>query len=64
MPRQQLLLKGPIVDENNRLNRIFPSFDSFSNEFSLGDRLIDIFASHISFHSTNRKNEKSRKVHI
>jgi len=64
MPRQRLLLKGPIVDANNRLNGIFPSFNLFSNEFSPGDRLIDIFTSCISFHSTNRKNEESRKVYI
>ena len=25
MPKQQLLLKEPIVDTNNRLNRVFPS---------------------------------------
>ena len=61
MPRQWLLLKRPIVNANNRLNRIFPSFDSFSNEFSPGDRLIDIFASCISFHFTNRKNKESKK---
>ena len=52
------------MDANNRLNRIFPSFDSFSNVFSPGDRLIDIFTSHILFHSTNRKNKESKKVHI
>ena len=52
------------MDINNRLNGIFSSFNLFSNGFSPGDRLIDFFASHISFHSTNGKNKKSRKVHI
>ena len=64
MPRQQLLLKVPIVDANNRLNEIFPSFDPFNNEFSPGDRLIDIFPSYFSLHSINRRNKESIKVHI
>ena len=64
MPRQQLLLKGPIIDTNNRLNRVFPSFDSLSSEFSPSNRLIDIFASCISFYFTDRKNKENRKAHI
>ena len=63
-PRQQLLLKGPIVDANNRLNRVFPSFDPFSSEFSPGDRLIDVFSGCFSFHSMNRRSEESIKAHI
>ena len=62
--RQQLVLKEHIVDANNRLNRVFPSFDSLCSEFSPGDRLIDIFASHIYFHSMDRKNKENRKAHI
>jgi len=46
------------------LNRVFSSFDPFNNKFSPRDRLIDIFPSHFSFHSTNRKNKESIKVHI
>jgi len=64
MSRQRLLFKGHIVDANNRLNSIFPSFDSFSDEFFPSNRLIDIFASHILFYFTNRRNKKSRKVYI
>ena len=64
MHRQQLLLKGPIVDSNNRLNEVFPSFDPFSNKFSPRDRLIDIFPSHFFFYSMNRRNEESIKAHI
>ena len=59
--RQQLVLKGSIVDTNNRLNRVFPSFNSLYSEFSPGDRLMDIFASCISFHSTDKKNKENRK---
>ena len=60
--KQQLNIKGPIVDANNRLNRVFPFFSLFSTKFSPGDRIIDIFPSCFSFHSTNRK--KSRKAYI
>ena len=52
------------MDVNNRLNRVFYSFDLFSNEFSPGDKLIDIFTSCISFYSINIRNEGSRKIHI
>jgi len=54
-PKQQLKVKGPIVDANNRLNGIFNSFNPFSSKFSLRNRLIDIFPSHFSFHLSNRK---------
>ena len=40
---QQLNVKGSIVDTNNRLNRIFPSFNFLKYEFSPGYRLIDMF---------------------
>ena len=57
-------IKGPIVDINSRLNRIFLSFDPLNNEFSLRDRLINIFPSYFLFHSIDRKNKESSKVYI
>ena len=63
-PKQQLNIKGPIVDANNRLNRIFNSFNSFSCKFSLGNKLINIFPSHFSFYLSDRKNVESKKAHI
>ena len=57
-------IKRSIVDANNRLNRVFSLFNPFSSEFSSRDRLIDIFSSHYSFHSIDRKNKDGRKVHI
>ena len=62
--KQQLNIKGSIVDANNRLNRVFPFFNLFSTKFSPGDRIIDIFPSCFSFHSTNRKSKESRKAYI
>jgi len=62
--RQWLNIKDPIVNANNRLNRIFPSFNLFSSEFSPEDRLIDVFPSYFSFHSMNRKSKESVKAYI
>jgi len=62
-PKQLLNVKGSIVDVNNRLNRVFPSFIPFSSEFLPGNRLIDIYPSCFSFHSTD-KHEEGRKVYI
>jgi len=55
-----LNVKGSIIDANNRLNRVFFSFISFSSEFSPGNKLIDIYPSHFSLD----KHEECRKVHI
>ena len=58
-PKQQ----ESIIDANDRLNRVFPSFISFSSKFLPGNRLIDIYPSYFSFHSTN-KHKKSRQTYI
>ena len=52
-PKQQLNIKGFIVDTNNRLNEVLLSLNSFSSEFLPGNRLIDIYSSCFSFHSMN-----------
>ena len=49
---------------DNRFNKKFSSFSLFSCEFSLGNRLIDIFPSHFSFHSSNRKSKESLKTYF
>ena len=63
-PRQCLNIKGLVVDIDNRFNKVFPSFDIFNKKFSPGDRLIDIFPSHFSFHYTNKQSKESMKSHI
>ena len=62
--KQQLNIKGPIVDANNRLNIIFNFFNPFSCKFSLGNRLIDIISSCFYFYLSDRKNVKSKKAHM
>ena len=52
------------MDMDNRTNKVFPSFDSFSSEFSPRDRLIDVFPSCFSFHFTNRKSKENIKAYI
>jgi len=42
---QCIKIKSSIIDTNNHLNRIFPSFESLNSEFSPESRLIDIFSS-------------------
>ena len=61
---QWKIIKGPIVDIDNRFNKVFPSFSPFNYEISPGNRLIDIFPNHFSFHSLNRKSEHKVKIHL
>ena len=58
------MIKGSIVDMDNRFNEVFPSFDPFNKEFSLGSHLIDIFHGHFSFYSSNKQSNKSIKLRI
>ena len=62
--RQWIIIKGSIVDIDNRFNEVFPSFSPFNYEFSSGNRLIDIFPNYFSFHSLNRKSEYNVKSHL
>ena len=55
-------IKGLVVNMNNKLNRIFPSFNPFSSKFSPRDRLIDIFPSCFSFYSMDRKSKESSEL--
>jgi len=64
MPKQQLKIKDLITDIDNKFNEIIPSFSSFNYEFSLGNRLVDIFPNHFVFHSTKRKSDSSIKSHL
>jgi len=43
-------IKGTIIDMDNRVNEVFPSFNPLNIEFSPSSCLIDIFPSCFSFH--------------
>ena len=49
---------------DNKFNEVFPSFSPFNHEFSLGNRLIDVFLNHFSFHSSNKSNNQDIKSHL
>jgi len=38
------LIKGSAIDIDNWFNKVYPSFNSFHSELSLGNRVIDIFS--------------------
>ena len=60
--KQQAAIKSSIVDTNSHLNEIFLSFDSLNKEFHPGNRLVDSFSNHFSFHKANHSSEE-RKFH-
>ena len=62
--KQYLKVKSSIMDVNNKLNRVFNSFDPFNNKLSPKNRLIDLYSSCFSFHYLNRKSSNIRKTHL
>jgi len=53
-------VKGHIIDSNNKLYGVFPSFSPLNPEFSPGSRVIDIFPDKFSFNlATKGKNASS-----
>jgi len=62
--KQRLKIKNSIINANNKLNRIFDSFNPFINKFLPGNRLIDLFSSHFYFYLLDRKSTKTRKTYL
>jgi len=62
--KQQLKIKGPVVNMDNRFNEVFPSFDLFNKKFTLGHHLIDIFLNCFSFHTLSKQSDKNLRAHI
>ena len=48
------MIKGLIIDMDNRFNKVFSVFDPYNKEFSPGSQIIDIFPSWFSFHFSNK----------
>ena len=61
--KQWLKIKSPIVDSNNCLNELFPSFDSLDREFSPGFCLVDTFSDCFSFYLVNWKDANAKIAH-
>jgi len=53
-------IKSLIVDTNNHLNEVFPSFDSLCKELSHGFHLVDTFPDWFSFHTVNQKDTDAK----
>jgi len=64
MLKQQLKIKSSIVDINNCLNGIFPSFDPFYKELSSGFKLVDNFSDHFYFYTVNCKDKESKEAYL
>ena len=63
-PKQQMNIKKPLVDIDNRYNEFILSFFLFNREFSLGNRLINVFPKQFSFYLINRKNTHDVKNYL
>jgi len=61
--KQWLKIKSLIVDTNNCLNKIFPSFDSLNRELSPSFHLVDTFPDCFSFHLINWKDANVKIAH-
>jgi len=61
--QQCSLIKGHIVDIDNRFNEVFPSFDPLNPEFWPGSRIIDKFSHCFSFHPFSKSSDCSFKLY-
>jgi len=58
------MIKGLIVDMDNRFIEVFSPFDLFNKEISPGSHLINVFHSHFLFHYSNKQSDQGIKFHI
>ena len=61
---QHSLIKGYIIDMDNRFNKIFPLFDSTNSKFQPSNRIIDNFSNCVSFHLFSNCNNHTFKKYI
>jgi len=55
---QKISLNSHLIDSNNKLHGVFPSFSPLNPEFNPGSRIIDIFSDRISFNLANKGKNK------
>ena len=58
MAKQISRLKLSIINVDDKHNKFFPSFSFFNKEFNFGNRIVDIFPNHFSFHPYSLNIEK------
>ena len=56
--KQRIWLKSLLMDVNNKYNEFFPFFSFFNKEFEPGNRLINLFPDHFSFHFRSPNSRK------
>ena len=61
--QQYGLIKGHIVNMDNRFNEVFPSFNPLNPEFRSGNRIIDNFSHCFSFHSFSKSSNRFFKLY-
>jgi len=62
--KQQQKLKSSIVNFNNHLNSLFPSFNNLHKELSSGFQLVDNFSDCFSFYTVNCKEKEIKNAYI
>ena len=58
--KQWITIKSSVVNTNNYLNGIFPSFDTLNREFHSRNKLVDFFSDCFSFHKVNYSSKESK----
>ena len=56
------MIKGSVVDMDDRFNKVFPAFDLLNKEFSPGFRIIDSFSNCFLFHLFKKSSDKTFKT--
>ena len=59
MSYQKTITKGHLIDSNDKLYGVFPTFSPFHPELNLGSRIVNLFHDHFSFNLASR--EKNNK---
>ena len=59
---QKTIVKGHLIDSNNKLFGVFPLFSPLHLEFNPGSRIVDKFSDRFSFNLSNR--EEKDKIHF
>jgi len=61
---QHDLIKGHIIDMDNMFNKVFLLFDPINPKFQPGNKIIDNFSNHVSFHLFSKCNDCTFEKYI
>ena len=62
--KQHSKVKSSVIDTNNCLNKVFPTFNRLYKKLFSGFQLVDTFPDHFPFHTVNRKDNKIKNAHL